>query len=501
MSARGRISLLPQSTHGDAYQQASIRAAADLRDRQREQEQRRQQQVEHALAYAAGAPGPLPISRFQQIQQQQSPPTRKQLAAVSLPPADSVLDRHNPTIARVLQMARHLGIDSSSEFYLLPLAVQALTVPDELVRIPAPAGSGGSAPDQYEVRQPDLSIFHDLVRAERLRFRHAPTHADNQPWLKITEAGPAPSSDAAAAAANNAAAVAAASSTNSAAAAAAPSNAGSSSTHSYWFNCKTFHRAPAPPASTAGSSGSQKTKKKSRSAGELGGGGGGGELSVMRFTSGFLDPSGARRVVKIAYHLAAEEFEITIVAPPSSQNSGSSSSSFSAWPPASLPPSRTASSSAVSSSSSLAASSSLTYRVKSLRTKHGPASCWDLHIGATIDLFGKQTTLTGCEHATREWIETNAKRLREVRALLARKLAKFTPARGGGVVGGGGGLSGSAAAAQQAQLQHLLRTSVDAAHAGPPLVECHLRALMKDVSALKSELAKFRPALADKYAL
>ena len=89
---------------------------------------------------------------------------------------------------------------------------------------------------------------------------------------------------------------------------------------------------------------------------------------------------------------------------------------------------------------------------------------------ATLNVFGRPTTLMQCDSLTREWLESNARRLLHVRALLESKLAKYQ------------------------KIKENRDPQV-------PLVECHLRALMKDIARLKNGLAAFRPSLADKYAL
>jgi len=464
----------------DALRARSLHAAQALAQRQLAEEQLSRTYLEQAQAAAAGPPVPTPDA-------QPSPSRRRRGVASSAgacpggedaDPASAgaaVLDRHNPVVAAVLSMARTLGVDATQEYFLLPIAIQALAAPEEWMIVNDGDVSSG---ERYELRRPDLSHFQAMVHAARLRARHSPP--DNTPWIRITEAGPAPASSEAAAAANTSAAtsanaIAASASPTASSLSASPSaastlhSAGASSaslmnsrtgelaTHSYWYNFKTQHRSPVAPPLRSGLSQSD-FHASGRSATP--------ELTVMRFSSSFSDPliPGARRQVRVAFHLASEEFEITLVPPVTA-----------------------------TCDKAQAEASALVYRVKNLRTKHGPASCWDLHVGAILDVFGRQTTLSACDAPTRLWIETNARRLRQVRAALASKLAKYTPlsaSRAGGALVGSSGGTGATWAAMAASDSH-----------SPPLVESHLRALMKDVSMLKNELAKYRPALAEKYAL
>lgn len=155
------------------------------------------------------------------------------------------------------------------------------------------------------------------------------------------------------------------------------------------------------------------------------------ELEVMRFTSWWLE-NNQKRFMRIAYLMSQEEFEIHI---DHDDN---------------------------------------IYRIKELKIKNSgnlTASCFDLHLKATLDIFGRYTTLMQCDSATRLWLESNAKRLISIRAALHAKLSKFE---------------------RVPSLPVLEKT---------PFVEMHLRSLMKQVAALKNKFALYRPSLADKYSL
>lgn len=374
------------------------------------------------------------------------------------PPFESHSDPDNPIVLSILQMARRLGIDATSEFYLLPIAMHALDSSQESQR---DAGAGAQAQQQAQMR-PDIEWFQQLVLTERARFRKTPS--ENSPWLKIKD------TPATAASSSNGAQSAAAGSSTQAANASAASSAAPTS---FWYNFKTFRRSSTLPPPKSSSTVLSSTHGRSSSDRHQ-------ELTVMKFTSWYTEASVSgpekKRYVKIWYHLAADEFEIHLV------NSD---------PHANTPEQRDQTQSKI-------------FRVKSLKTKQGTqASCWDLHIKATLDIFGRPTTLRQCESVhtreqhrdcccacthphltdhdllclslsvssdTRTWLETNASRLLQVRSMLEAKLTKFE------------------------NISEKRRANV-------PLVEQHLRALMKDVARLKNALAAYRPSLAEKLAL
>ena len=85
-------------------------------------------------------------------------------------------------------------------------------------------------------------------------------------------------------------------------------------------------------------------------------------------------------------------------------------------------------------------------------------------------IFGRPTTLLQCDSATRAWVEGGARRLLRVRELLSARLARYQ----------------RTAEPRQSRI---------------PLVEVHLRALMRDVADLKNQLAKHRPGIAERYEL
>lgn len=148
------------------------------------------------------------------------------------------------------------------------------------------------------------------------------------------------------------------------------------------------------------------------------------DLEVMRFISWWTE-RGAKKFLKINYYMRTEEFEVDI------ENDDK------------------------------------LYRMKTLKGKFGPASCWDLHLKATLNIFGRKMTLQQCDHDTRKWIEANATRLLKVKKKLEETLMKYE--------------------------------KVPESRSGSVLVEMHLRAIMNTMTRLKAKLAAHRPALAAKF--
>ena len=50
---------------------------------------------------------------------------------------------------------------------------------------------------------------------------------------------------------------------------------------------------------------------------------------------------------------------------------------------------------------------------------------WDLHVGATIDILGRPTTLMSCTLRTMRWLADNSRRLWKVKEALERRVNKF----------------------------------------------------------------------------
>lgn len=117
------------------------------------------------------------------------------------------------------------------------------------------------------------------------------------------------------------------------------------------------------------------------------------------------------------------------------------------------------------------------YNLTSVTAKNGlPVECWDLHIGAKLNLLGKSTTLLQGSHATVRWLDHHAKRLSKVKATLQKQLAKYTT---------------SALPTSVTYSKGQVKSRGGAS----------LRALMDQTEELRMMLARYRPKLADSIAV
>lgn len=108
------------------------------------------------------------------------------------------------------------------------------------------------------------------------------------------------------------------------------------------------------------------------------------------------------------------------------------------------------------------------YRLTTLEGKFGPASCWDLHVKAYLDVFGRKTTLMQADHDTTVWISNNAKRLLKTKKKLIETLSKYERV-----------------------------PEVNEPHR--PYDQMHLRTIMNSLTRLKGKLASHRPQIAAKF--
>ena len=64
--------------------------------------------------------------------------------------------------------------------------------------------------------------------------------------------------------------------------------------------------------------------------------------------------------------------------------------------------------------------------LSSVTAKHGmPVQCWDLHVGAKLNILGKPTTLLQADGATVAWLEHHASRLAREKEALVAALRKY----------------------------------------------------------------------------
>jgi len=118
------------------------------------------------------------------------------------------------------------------------------------------------------------------------------------------------------------------------------------------------------------------------------------------------------------------------------------------------------------------------YTLSHIQGLHGPLQCWDLHVGARINVLGRSTTLMQTSGSTLEWLEKHGNRLSKIKSKLEKEISKydrrlsksFTAPRKKATVMRGGQKHGT---------------------------KC-LRTLMLDIEKRRVALSKYRPKLADK---
>lgn len=117
------------------------------------------------------------------------------------------------------------------------------------------------------------------------------------------------------------------------------------------------------------------------------------------------------------------------------------------------------------------------YNLTSVTAKNGlPVECWDVHVGAKLNLLGKSTTLMQGSMATVRWLEHHAKRLRKVKGSLQTQLAKYSTS--------------------------VLPTSITCSKGlAKTQGGASLRALMDQTEELRLMLGRYRPKLADSIAV
>uniref|UniRef100_A0A7S0WN84 WW domain-containing protein n=1 Tax=Pyramimonas obovata TaxID=1411642 RepID=A0A7S0WN84_9CHLO len=116
------------------------------------------------------------------------------------------------------------------------------------------------------------------------------------------------------------------------------------------------------------------------------------------------------------------------------------------------------------------------YNLSSVTAKNGkPIQCWDLYVGAKLNLLGKTTTLMQGDLNTLHWLDKHAKRLRKIKASLQGELRKYETRALAAAVIYEKGVPGRKGATS-------------------------LRALLEQVEKLCATLAQFRPSVAQRYA-
>jgi len=117
------------------------------------------------------------------------------------------------------------------------------------------------------------------------------------------------------------------------------------------------------------------------------------------------------------------------------------------------------------------------YNLLSVTAKNGrPIQCWDLHVGAKLNLLGKSTTLMQGSQLTLDWLDRHTQRLTKIKEELIREVIKYETRKLVGAISYH--RAGDVAA----------RTAVKGGTS--------LRLLMEQIEKLNLTLAQFRPKLA-----
>ena len=109
--------------------------------------------------------------------------------------------------------------------------------------------------------------------------------------------------------------------------------------------------------------------------------------------------------------------------------------------------------------------------LSSLTARGGePVECWDLHVGAKLNMLGKPTTLMWADQETMRWIDYHSRRLRRVKKALETHLRKYQT--------------------------RPLTSAVTFEKGAPFSGGTSLRALIEQIRQLRDTLGGFRPRLA-----
>lgn len=113
---------------------------------------------------------------------------------------------------------------------------------------------------------------------------------------------------------------------------------------------------------------------------------------------------------------------------------------------------------------------------ESLRRKH--LQCWDLHVGVTLNILGRPTTLMQCNLLTGKWLEYHAERLERIRQCLETHVRKYETVA-------------IVAAFASTRGKHLTVLGAKA-----PQGTNDLRQILNQISALHAQLKQYRPGIA-----
>eukprot|EP00967_Tisochrysis_lutea_P133962 scaffold235918_cov35-Tisochrysis_lutea.AAC.2 len=111
---------------------------------------------------------------------------------------------------------------------------------------------------------------------------------------------------------------------------------------------------------------------------------------------------------------------------------------------------------------------------ESMRRAH--LTCWDLHVGAKLNILGKPTTLLQANLETGQWLDYQAAKLTTISNALEEQLLKYESAH---------------------QIPKQLRTHTIIGRGKPPPGSADLRSLLKRAGMLKDRLSRYRPIVAN----
>ena len=97
--------------------------------------------------------------------------------------------------------------------------------------------------------------------------------------------------------------------------------------------------------------------------------------------------------------------------------------------------------------------------------------CWDLYVGASVDIFGKATVLKQADLKTAEWNKFYASFLTEMKNTFVEELKKYE--------------------------RRALDTWLTKPHMTANQASAHLRKLILQVTSLKQRMSGYRPLLSD----
>ena len=116
------------------------------------------------------------------------------------------------------------------------------------------------------------------------------------------------------------------------------------------------------------------------------------------------------------------------------------------------------------------------YTLSHIQGLHGPLQCWDLYVGARVNILGRSTTLMQASGATLEWLEAHGGRLRKIKERLETEIMKYD---------------------RKMSKMFIGNVKVKKVTNGQEMGTSSLRRLMQEIEKRRIGLSKYRPKLAD----